>query len=133
MWSVGRYMIIYCCAQCHYFVSAVILRGRSIYDIYCGARCYYFVNAVIIRPRSIFEYSKNNTQNLLFFQNFDVNYSIIQIVQIQYLSMVVEMGCIMTGSKSMIQSHKKLSAHNAQIKFSGPIFKIFISPNILKV
>ena len=68
-----------------------------------------------------------------FFQNFDVNYRMIQIFKIQYLAMVVEMGCIMTASKSMIQRHKKLSAHNEQIKFWGPIFKIFISTNILKV
>ena len=124
---------IYCCVDSYYFVNADIWRGRSIFDIYCCVDSYYFGNADILRGRSIFEYSKNNTQNLLFFQNFDVNYRMIQIFKIQYLAMVVEMGCIMTASKSMIQRHKKLSAHNEQIKFWGPIFKIFISTNILKV
>ena len=49
------------------------------------------------------------------------------------MAKVVEMGFIMTALKSMIECHKKLSAHNAQIKFSGPIFKISILPNILKI
>ena len=29
-----NYLILYCCVECYYFVNAVILRGRSIYDNY---------------------------------------------------------------------------------------------------